>query len=305
MLTEEQRKARKKGIGGSDVAAILGATSYATAVDVFLEKTTDYVRSFDEESDACFFGNYFESAIIARFIDRYPQKFTKSPELDTIYDKENTVLFANLDALLEDGSVLEAKTVGEFTAYKWGEPFTDQIPNEYLLQVMHYAGVCNPPNVFIAALFGVNDFRVYEYKRNREYEQIIRDLCLSFWENNVLKNIPPEPQELEDCRKLWTTAIRDSQKYASVEIIRDVQSLKSIRGIIKDYEEEENRLKKSICEFLKDEESIIDGAGKKLVTWKNQSTKRFILDEFKKDHPLLYQQYLAEKSTRVLRINGD
>ena len=38
MITEKQRLERKKSIGGSDVAAILGLSPWKTPGDVYLEK---------------------------------------------------------------------------------------------------------------------------------------------------------------------------------------------------------------------------------------------------------------------------
>jgi putative phage-type endonuclease len=44
-LTPEQLELRRSGIGGSDIAAILGLSPYATPLDVFRSKVENYVQS--------------------------------------------------------------------------------------------------------------------------------------------------------------------------------------------------------------------------------------------------------------------
>ena len=44
---EEWLKLRKNGIGGSDVGAVCGLNPYRSAMDVFIDKTTDDISDYD------------------------------------------------------------------------------------------------------------------------------------------------------------------------------------------------------------------------------------------------------------------
>ncbi len=301
MLTEEQIEKRKHGIGGSDVAAILGISKYATAVDIYLEKTTDYKRPIDPDNPNIWWGNKLEDIIIERFILDYPQKFTK-PE--TIYDKDYPFLFANVDALLGDGSVLEAKNVGDTMKYKWGMPFTNEVPREYLCQNLHYAAILDAPHAYFAAYFGGSDHRVYEYPRNPAVEKMVRDELCSFWENNVLKRVVPEAKSYEDQRKIWTKSLEESRVKADESLEDKIRRYRDLKEQMKALENEEASLKMDICGFMKDNEILDSVEGQILATWKNQTTNRFDLSKFKTDQSELHEQYLYKQESRVLRIKG-
>lgn len=301
MLTEEQLAKRKLGIGGSDVAAILGLSEYATAVDVFLEKTTDYVRPVDPNNPHIWWGHKLENPIIERFLIDYPQEHTKP---DTIYDKDIPFLFANVDALLEDGSVIDAKNVGRHTSFRWGAQFTNQAPREYLVQVLHYSAIVNSPSGYLAAYFGGADLRVYEQKRDPVLEKMVRDELCSFWENNVLKGIVPEATCLEDQRKIWKKATLKAEVQASEEIVEKVRRRMEIVDQIKVLEEEESLLKMDICGFMKDNETL--GYNDQMIaSWKNQVTNRFDLKRFQVENRDLHAKYIYQQPSRVLRIKGE
>ncbi|HRR40229.1 MAG TPA: YqaJ viral recombinase family protein [Syntrophales bacterium] len=62
-ITETQREARRKHLGSSDVAAILGVDPFKNAYDVWLEKTGK-VDSSDISSEAAEIGNALETGIL-------------------------------------------------------------------------------------------------------------------------------------------------------------------------------------------------------------------------------------------------
>jgi len=301
MLTPEQLEKRKHGIGGSDVAAILGLNKYATAVDIYLEKTTDYKRPIDPDNPNIWWGNENEPAIIKRFILDYPQKFTQP---DTIYDKDYPFLFANVDALLEDGSVLEAKNVGDTMKHKWGMQFTNEVPREYLLQTLHYATIVNAPTSYIAAYFGGSDHRIYKQERNPAVEKMVRDELVSFWENNVLKGVVPEAKSYEDQRKIWTKALEKSRIIASESIEEKIARYESLKKQIDEFEAEQEALKKDICGFIGENEEVASTNGHVLATWKNRAQNNFDTKRFKVEHDDLYEQYMRRGTTRVFLTKG-
>lgn len=299
MLTPEQRIKRKSGIGGSDIAAICGLSPYRSALDIYFQKTLDDLD--DISNDNIWWGNALESVIVDKYMDIYPQKI-EFP--DTKVDDEYPFMLANVDGILEDGAVLEAKNVGQYTSKKWGQPFTDDIPVEYYLQVAHYTKIFKAPYARIAAYFGGADFKIYEYSPNKAIEEMIMSKCTNFWENHVLKRIPPPATKYEDQIKLWKDAFADSKKEATPEIVLTLKQYGAIQKNIKELETEAESLKSTICGFMEASEAITDTGGKTLVTWKNQKTCRFDLPRFKNEQDNLYKQHLVEKTSRVLRING-
>ena len=72
----EWLKARRSGIGGSDVAAILGLSRYKTAVDVYEDKiVTDEPE--DTQSQAAYFGSVLEDVVAHEFSKRTGMKIQR------------------------------------------------------------------------------------------------------------------------------------------------------------------------------------------------------------------------------------
>lgn len=77
---------RKKGIGGSDVAAVLGVNPYRTQTDIYLDKTSEIVED-TPQSDAAYWGSTLEDIVAKEFSARTGmkvQRLTKS--LSTAFD---------------------------------------------------------------------------------------------------------------------------------------------------------------------------------------------------------------------------
>ncbi len=67
----------------------------------------------------------------------------------------------------------------------------------------YYAAICNVDRVDIAVLIGGQDFRIYTYNRNREFEEKIIKIAHKFWTKNILQKAPPKCINLTDTANLW------------------------------------------------------------------------------------------------------
>ena len=76
MITSEYKLARKRYIGSSDMAAILGLSPYATAHDVFLEKTGRVEDDPGNENTEL--GNRFEGALVEFCCDQIGETWRRS-----------------------------------------------------------------------------------------------------------------------------------------------------------------------------------------------------------------------------------
>jgi putative phage-type endonuclease len=169
MLTNDEREKRKRYIGGTDVSAILGMSPWRTPWDVWASKTgrAEDVRT----SEAMRWGTALEPVVLAEY------EFQTKTKLDLpgfVLDKNTPFFCANLDgARLKDRIIVEAKTANIRKAHEWGEEGTDQVPDAYRLQVMHYMHVLDFDEAHIPVLIGGSDFRIYVVKRDKEAEASI------------------------------------------------------------------------------------------------------------------------------------
>ena len=274
MITEEQRKARMLGIGGSDIPIILGLSQYKTPYQLFLEK-----RGFLKDTEMTplqYWGNRLEPLLREEFILRN-QVEVVTPE--TITHPMMDYMRGNIDGYIPEwDAVLEIKTATQWMAQEWGEDGSDIIPLAYLTQVAHYCCVTNSKCAYIAVLIGGYDYRQYKYTRDNEVEKFIVDAAAKFWEC-VKNNIEPELINRNDLMLKFPTNKKGSIKSVKSELINDLEKLKLLHNKIKELEklEEESRFK--IMHYMEDAECLVNDEGKRLATWKcnKNGSRKFLL----------------------------
>lgn len=179
MLTNQQLRERNSGIGGSDVAAICGLNPYKSALDLYLEKTGETEKENVGSKTAVMFGNFMEDFVLMMYSQKTKMDVTK-PNKTYRHDK-NKFMLANIDGMVaEKNIIVEAKTASVFQKNKWGEDGSDYIPDSYLMQVAHYAAVCDMPRVDIAVFFTDQEFKVYKYMRNNSLEKRLIEIEKDF-----------------------------------------------------------------------------------------------------------------------------
>ena len=200
-LTEEEWLAwRKKGIGGSDVAAALGMSPYRTRLELYYDKIgVEPVIEGADKSITFEIGHLLEDVVA--------QIFAKKTGL-TVY--RDTMMYqhplypfllADVDRFVQepDGSVsiLECKTSHYDMQYLWAN---GAIPRHYELQVRHYMSVMNINRAYIACLFSnsENDFVWQVIERDLDEEESTILQLQDFWSRYVCNRVQPPLSEKPD-----------------------------------------------------------------------------------------------------------
>lgn len=190
MLTVQEREQRRGGVGGSDVAAILGLSKYTTSYELYYEKIDDTPLEEETPTDPQHFGNVLEDTVANEFSRRSGKKVQRRN--DMIYHPEFKFMFANIDRkVVGERSVLECKTSGQFMARDWGPDGSDEIPDYYRVQLEHYFNCTGYDFGYLAVLIGGNDFRTYPIERDVELSEMIVQACKQFWKR-VEDREPPD-----------------------------------------------------------------------------------------------------------------
>ena len=309
MLTTKQLEERQLGIGGSDVAAICGISKYKTPLDVFLEKIGER-EAPQLDNPYIHWGNIMEPVIANEFesymtkLDLWEGKSLKEAP-DAFIHPDYPFMRANVDRLIEgEDALLEIKTASSFMKNHWGDhkDASDEMPTEYLLQVAHYCMVLNKSKAYVAVLIGGNDFRVVEYHRNHELEKKLIAIETKFWNEHVLKFVPPSAQTIEDIGFLVKEIKRDGHITANEVLESDWASMKRISEDIKVLQRKYEDHKLNICLAMNDNEILMDAVNGKMATWKKQTINRFDIAKFQEENPELHQRYLKQTESRVFRI---
>lgn len=158
--TEPWYEARRGGLGGSEIAAVVGLSKYDSAYSLWLKKAGQLNGDVDlaESNEPVEWGNRLEPVIIAKYQELFPQERWR--EGATYRHSIRRWQTGNPDLLSEDGQhLLETKFA--LYDYAWGADGTDQIPIHYRCQVTQYMDVLGIDHATLAVLIGGYDFRVY------------------------------------------------------------------------------------------------------------------------------------------------
>ena len=189
MVTREEfLEERKTGIGGSDVAKILGISHYGSPLSLWAEKTGKVDPQ--EAGEPAKWGNLIEPLIIEQITEQLQVKTVASP--DMFRHPDYPFMLAHVDGLImspgdEPEGILEAKTVGLRLFRDWDEG----IPPYYVTQVQHYMCVTGLPYAEVGVLICGQELSIFHVDANREYQELLIEEEQKFW-NCVETNVPPE-----------------------------------------------------------------------------------------------------------------
>ena len=128
---EEWLHWRKKGIGGSDVSAILGINKWTSAIELWLDKTNQKNDPV-EVNEAMQWGTILEPIIRDHFADVTGKTVMEVKAM--LQHPDHPFMLADVDGVTTDDNgdtaILEIKTASEFKRDEWSEG----VPSYYQTQ---------------------------------------------------------------------------------------------------------------------------------------------------------------------------
>ena len=290
---------RKKGIGGSDVAAIMGLSPWRTPAEVWLEKTNRVEPQDLSGKPNVVFGNIMEPIIAAWYREQHPGRTvrrvnaicqsTERPWAQASLDYE---VYAPLDEATRafEWGVLEIKTARD--ARDWH----DGVPAYYLTQVTHYMDVTDRPFADVAVFFRDEaEFREYRIQRDEEDVLAVRQAVDTFWHDFVVADVMPQlvgtSGEAQGLTEMYGRPSADSITDYAEETL-------SLVSAYQDASERERRAKADKQEAstllmakIGEHKTLFTESAR--VTWSRSESERFDTKRFKLEHPDLYAQYAS------------
>lgn len=291
---------RRTGIGGSDAAAVLGVSKWRTPLSVWLDKTGQSDGS--AETEPMRWGTLLEPVIKQEYAERTGREVIAPGFLR---HHQHQFMVANVDGITRDDRVVEVKT--SRSADGWGEPGSDQVPEDYLLQVQHYMAVTELPVADIAVLIGGSDFRIYTVPADAELQAMMVDAEAAFW-RTVVDLTPPAPVSFADAVAMYgRSARKDSVTVATHDVLTALASLHATRAHLAEVEAREEEQKAIIMKAMGEHDTLVDAAGKVLATWKlSAAPKRFDAKALAAAHPDIHAAFLKEgEASRRFLIKGE
>ena len=234
---------RRKGIGGSDVAAICGMSRYKSPMAVYLDKIGELPPV--EDNPKMLAGRKLEPLIADWFAEDTGYKVWRQNAI--FMHPQYPFMLANIDRWLPGQNAgLECKNTSEYARHDWEGT---QAPTEYILQCNHYMAVTGADRWFIAVLIGGWDFQWRVIERD---DDLIRNLITverTFWEEHVLAKVPPaySHQDTDIIKEIYGISTPGERIDLPESMYDDIQGLYAARAALAEAkrrkETHENRIK--------------------------------------------------------------
>lgn len=307
---EDWHKLRSKGIGGSDIGAILGVNKYRSLVDVYLDKTEGKKV---EDNNAMFWGRILEPIIRAEFQKKHSEEYQTYL---VPYSLKYGVLRANVDGLIYNNNtqkwgVLEIKTANQFTAKEWSDGV---VPQSYYAQVMHYLAVTGLDYAIIVVLIGGSDYREFYIERNEDEVKAIKEVAEDFWNTYIIPQKIPAPDGSDSYSEYQRELLAKYETFSNrVELDEDMNKLldesEEKKQQIKELEKEVKETEQKLMQLIIDNQADLAESDKykvKLVTQnrtkvdpKFKTEQKELINNYKE----IEEKYRIKYKTNFLKIS--
>ena len=283
---------RQKGIGGSDISAIIGLDRFMSPLQIYESK----VMPIGEEKETKFMeaGKMLEDAIAKWYslktkviLMRCSEDSYSHPEYPHFMASPDRMIVApHADAYDEIG-VAEIKN----TYLRIDEPL-----ESWLCQLQWYLFILDKKVGTIIWLTQGNTLEYRDVQRNDELIEYLKEEADKFWREHVLAKVPPPPISLDDIHRTYKIS-RPGQAVPVNSAVYDLCcQLADVKGMIAEKELEKDSLEAQIKLVLCDGEILVYG-DEILATWKTTYPKpKFDEKGFSSQHPDLYSQHLKDSA---------
>lgn len=191
--TPEWDDLRSRGLGGSEIAAVVGLSPWVSRFALWHRKRGTLGKQ--EVNTGMDWGHRLEDVICDAWAEK--RDMLDVERAGTFRHAERTWQLANVDRLLYDDEfrpapvgLLEVKTAHQYDAHEWGHGPED-IPPYYRCQVLWYMDVLGVPEAHLAVLIGGSDYREYLIPYAADEAEWLREQGAAFWQT-VLDGTPPD-----------------------------------------------------------------------------------------------------------------
>lgn len=184
---------RRSGLGGSDVAAIIGASPWKTYAALWAEKTGRWQEKDISASPSVRFGVDNEQKVAELFAEATGKKVY---ETGHFHRKDAFWMQASPDRLIfNEAAGLECKTASPSYAHEWSE---GNIPDSYYCQVQWYMAVMGFDVWYIACLFRDTERFIWRtIERNDAFIKYMEQKASQFWGLVQTGTFPPNDGSID------------------------------------------------------------------------------------------------------------
>jgi len=293
---------RRRSIGGSDAAAIIGLNPYASAYSVWADKLG--LVPPKEDNEAMRLGRDLEDYVAKRFCEETGKKVRRDNSI--IINPHYTFAHANVDRILigEDAG-LECKTTSSLNLkrFKNGE-----YPANYYTQCVHYMAVTGAERWYLAVLILGKEFKWFCIERDEAEICALMSSEAEFWKL-VEDKTPPATDGEKSTSEAISTIYSEGDGEGNLALFAYENELsqymvlgEQIKALKKLQDGYANKVKAYLGDTARGESNCFS------VSWAPAVRSTFDLQLFAKDHPDVdlsgYYKTSSYRTFKVTRNEG-
>lgn len=293
---------RHKGIGGSDVGAIMGLNKYTSPMQIYKAKVLGMDKDVSDKP-AVRKGKDLEPVIRENYfkVMLKDKGFTIIQPQHMLINKKYPWLRANLDGIiipLDESKrihtnciVGEIKVVTQYAEDNWYGPDYCGVPASYYAQVQEYMLVTETKMAILGALFENSwEMHYFQIPADEEFQKKLLAMSKKFYDENMTMKIPPAlDSELDKDDIIKAISESKAEEIPSQEITDSARQYKNTCQAIKVLESQKKMYLTDITNrYLAGERSNDPDIKIKFSTYTRSTLDTKRLEE---DHPDLVKEY--------------
>jgi putative phage-type endonuclease len=257
---------RRTYLGATDIAAVVGVSPWASAIDIYRQK----VEGIEVDATAeMMWGLLLEDAICDGYTEQEGRELFRRNE---VVHPDYPFLRFHPDRLVRgEPGVFDAKATWQRGGGKYGEPGTDQVPPQVRVQMVLYSGATKREWADVG-LLRRPPLAVYRVPADPVlYDWLIAE-AVRFWTEHVEAKVPPPPDGSESYRHYLAERhpkAEEIEMVATPEQQLLVDELRAAMGAEKKAAEHAQLLKNRLMDAMGPAAVLLAPGAR--ITWRNSA----------------------------------
>ena len=294
---------RRRYIGGSDAAAVVGLNRFASPYSLWAEKT-GRTPGFGGNL-ATEVGAYLEEFVAQKFAAETGKKVRRVNQ--SLFNSDYPFAIANIDReIVGEDAGLEIKTTSELNVKRFSG---GEYPENYYVQCVHYLAVTGKVRWYLAVLIGNRELKIFTIERDEAEIAALMAAERDFWSHVETDTPPPAdgaPATTETLQALYAQGSEDH----TVDLFGYREELEQYMDLgrrIKELEAMQAEAANRIKAYLGD--AACGTCGGYRATWRNTARRSFDSKRFAEENPdidlLKYYKESTGRTFRVAEMQGE
>lgn len=299
MSREQWLLQRRRSIGGSDAAAVMGVSAYKSPYALWAEKSGRIIPSDFSGKEAVREGNDLEDYVARRWMEATGKKLHRARCF--FYNDAYPYAHANVDRMVVgERAGFEAKTTSDYGILQ--QCRDGHYPEAWRLQMMHYMMVTGREKWYLGVLCLGKGFFTFELCRDEAAIAALAQAEQQFWQH-VVDGIPPQVDGSESTMEALQQILGESRAGVVIDLSdvgHHVTDYVNLGEDIKKLTARQNDHRARIMEYMGDAEK--GTYADVTVSFKSQSRSTFDRKEFEAVNGVIGSEFFKHSMSRPFKV---